>query len=265
MPDRFALRHGFERKPVKPIFDEASARLRLLVLRTFQSKGNVSDAATLAAEVLVKPELATRQLGMTWAKLYGEIETAAAYRVYELLERIYGWLAEEEGDAEAILFEKDLNHLLGEEGIGWRMEDGIFERTLPAVVAEQVEDVFAELQSPRFEAALADVKAAVKAYNSNPRRDPDVCKNAFHACESVAKEVFAMPTKTLGDVLNKAKSDPRFTPLVLTTLEKLSALASSEFRHGMTEPFKLGPSEVDFVYLTCLAGIMLFARLPAKR
>jgi hypothetical protein len=265
MPDRFSLRHGFEKKPEQPVFDEAPERLRLFVLRTLKNNAFITEAAELISETLVLPSLIVAPLGADgWNTLYTCLERASAHRIYELLERIYRWFAETKNDAEAILFEKDLNHLMGEEGIGWRMEDGLFERTLPAVVAEQVEDVFAELQAPRFEAAFIELKAAVKAYNANPRRDADVCRNAFHACESVAKEVFGMPHGKFGDVLNKARNDPRFTSLVVPTLEKLSALAHAEFRHGMTEPFKLGPSEVDFVYVSCLATILLFVRLPAK-
>jgi len=46
----------------------------------------------------------------------------------------------------------------------------------------------------------------------------------------------------------------------ISTLEKLYGTANAHFRHGMTEPFKLQSGETDFVYLTCMAGMLLFVR-----
>jgi hypothetical protein len=116
-------------------------------------------------------------------------------------------------------------------------------------------------ERPVFAPALAHIVASYKAYNARPRRDFDVCSNAFDGCESVAKEVFGLPTGTFGDALKEARSKNRFAAETISTLEKLYATANSHFRHGMTEPFRLNPSEVDFVYLTCLAVVLLFVRL----
>jgi glutamate mutase epsilon subunit len=55
-----------------------------------------------------------------------------------------------------------------------------------------------------------------------------------------------------------------FAPETLSVLEKLYALANDNFRHGMTEPFKLGAPEVEFVYVSCMAGILLFIRQDGK-
>ena len=159
-------------------------------------------------------------------------------------------------------FESELNQCFGEESIGWRLKDGKLERTLPVAVSEQVDAVFKELGNPRFAPALTHVVAAYKAYNARPQRGYDVCSNAFDACESVAKEIFGLPTTTFGGVLAEARNKKSFATETINTLEKLYSLSNNHFRHGMTEPFALGPSEVEFVYLTCLAGILLFVRLP---
>jgi hypothetical protein len=87
-----------------------------------------------------------------------------------------------------------------------------------------------------------------------------VCTNIFDALESVAKAVCSLPNGTFGDVLKLQKTRDAFSGQTISTLEKVYALASAHFRHGMTEPFNLKPAEVDFVYVTCLAGIMLFVR-----
>jgi hypothetical protein len=49
----------------------------------------------------------------------------------------------------------------------------------------------------------------------------------------------------------------------VASLEQLWALANNNFRHGMTVPFSLRGSEVDFVYTTSLAGMLLFSRIPS--
>lgn len=44
-------------------------------------------------------------------------------------------------------------------------------------------------------------------------------------------------------------------------LQKIYDMANSHFRHGMTTPFTLKPAEVDFVLVSCVAGILLVVRL----
>jgi hypothetical protein len=99
----------------------------------------------------------------------------------------------------------------------------------------------------------------MKAYDDRPQRGRDVCKNIFDALGSVAKQVFRMPTGTFGKVLDKARG--QMASETIATLQKLYEMANNHFRHGMTTPFTLKSAEVDFVLVSCLAGILLFARL----
>ena len=70
-----------------------------------------------------------------------------------------------------------------------------------------------------------------------------------------------MPSATLGDVIKTARAKGILAPETLAILEKIYALASNHFRHGMTQPFSLSAPEVDFVYVNCMAAILLFVRL----
>jgi len=260
--ERFSLRYGYEEKPEHPIFDEAPKRLRFLIIKAFQMYLWGHQAPAIIGEVLCRPELIAKTINANeqWEVLLPYIDNCTGWEIYNLIERIYAQMKLGQYRQEKE-FEDEVNQVFGEESIGWKLVDGKLERTLPAAAREQVDTAFNELRDPRFEPALAHVIAAHKAYNARPRRDYDVCSNAFDACESVAKEVFAMPTATFGGVLTVARSKNTFASETINTLEKLWGLASNHFRHGMTEPFDLGPSEVDFVYLTCLAGILLFVRL----
>ena len=47
----------------------------------------------------------------------------------------------------------------------------------------------------------------------------------------------------------------------LRMLEALNMMRHNHFGHGMSEPFSLSAQEVDFVYLSCMAAAILFARM----
>ena len=49
---------------------------------------------------------------------------------------------------------------------------------------------------------------------------------------------------------------------IVGVLEAINTLRNRNFGHGMVDPFALSPHDVDFTYLNCLAGILLFARHP---
>ena len=125
----------------------------------------------------------------------------------------------------------------------------------------QVQAAFRELSPPRFSAAATLFLEGMKAYEDRPQRGRDACGSIFDALESVAKEVFNLPKATFGDVLNAARKQQSMGNETISVLQKLYDMASAHFRHGMTTAFTLKPPEVDFVLVSCLAGILLFVRL----
>jgi len=156
---------------------------------------------------------------------------------------------------------RQVNVLLAAYRIVWELRaDGALHTVLPAPVQTRVDAVFEELRSPQFEAAQASLRAALDAYNDRPRRASDSCRNAMDALESVAKTVTNMPTRTFGDVLAELRRQQRLAQETITVLQKLYDMANNHFRHGMVDTFRLLPCEVDFVVLTCMAGILLLAR-----
>jgi hypothetical protein len=252
-----------EAEPSAPVFENAPKRLRFFLLEAFQHFIAPRDALKVVGRTLCDPGLLTfinaRLPLLVWREIGKCIDRCKSADVYNLIEAMWTHLS--------IIglhkqFAEDLNRVFGEESSGWKLDnDGILQRTLPAIVSVQVEQSFRELEAPRFSPALTQVRSAYKAYNGHPRVDLEVCANIFDALESVAKEVFSLPNGTFSDVLKKARGI--FSAETISTLEKVYALASNHFRHGMTEPFKLTPAETDFVYVTCLAGIMLFVRSSA--
>jgi hypothetical protein len=133
---------------------------------------------------------------------------------------------------------------------------------LPVAAQAQVSEAFAELENPRFEPALELFKAGKDAFDARPRRDRDACSNVFDALESVAKEKYALPTATYGQVVARLRTNVTFNGDIIALLSGLNDLRNHNFGHGMTTQFSLTSAEVDFTYLACMSAILLLARTP---
>ena len=189
-----------------------------------------------------------------------QIQTLDWPRVYDLICR---WWTEFPVDLQG-QYVQAVNTVLSGNRIAWNLQaDGSLARVLPRAVQNQMETTFTELGAPRFNSALVSFQAAIHAYDARPQRGRDACKNAMDALESVAKELFGMPTATFGNVLNELRRQqpPAVAGETISVLQKLYDMANTHFRHGMTTLFILRPAEVDFVLVSCMAGILLFVRL----
>jgi hypothetical protein len=187
-----------------------------------------------------------------------DIRRADWPRVYDLICRLWDEIP---FDLKAA-YEAGVNRILAAHSIAWDLGgDGRLHRVAPPAVQQQIEAAFRELSDSRFARALDSLQHAMNAYDDRPRRDLDVCKNIMDCLEAVAKEVCGMPTGTLGNVLAELRKAQTLSPETISVLQKLYDMANNHFRHGMTTPFALQKVEVDFVLVSCLAGILLFVRL----
>ena len=194
-----------------------------------------------------------------------EISQADWPRVYDLVCRFWIEVSTIPSSQQPTLTEQyrtGINRMFAAYGIVWDLDqDGVLRRILPLAIRLQLNAAFEELSAPRFATALSSFTQGMDAYNDRPQRGRDACKNIFDSLESIAKEIYVMPTATFGQVLNAARANHSMASETISTLEKLYQMANSHFRHGMTTPFTLKPAEIDFVTVTCLAGILLFVRL----
>ena len=188
-----------------------------------------------------------------------DVSKAPWVRFYDLIVRIAAEVPEIFKTEYRLL----VNQLLASYRIAWEMrDDDQLHRVVPVAVAVQVEAAFLELSEPRFAAALTSFREAMAAYDARPPRSKDACKNVFDAVEAVAKEIYSMPSKTFGDVVKEARKNQSLNAQTVGSLEKLYELANNHFRHGMTSAFALKPAEVDYVFVSCLAAILLFIYWP---
>jgi hypothetical protein len=102
---------------------------------------------------------------------------------------------------------------------------------------------------------------AIDAYNAQPQRARDACANAFDAIESAGKIVAEIPSGTFDDVLKKCQTKQALARETIRMLQELNTVRHNHFGHGMTESFSLSSPEVDFVYVSCIAAVILFARM----
>jgi hypothetical protein len=178
--------------------------------------------------------------------------------VYNLISRL--WIEYDRIGLRA-QFQDGVNRILAANGSAWELHaDGRLRRVLPVAAQEQVEAAFAELQDVRYTPARDFLTAASDAYNAHPRRDRDVCTNAFDAMEAVARERYGLRNAALDAVIDHVRRGGGFNPQILTVLENINTLRHRNFGHGV--PFNFTTAEVDFIYLSCIAGILLFSRAP---
>lgn len=155
-----------------------------------------------------------------------------------------------------------VNQLLATYRIAWDLDNGDhLHRVLPVAISNQVEAAFRELSQPQYSAALSSFQQGMAAYNDRPQRGKDACKNVFDALEATAKAMKQMPTATFGGVLAEIRKSQSLSAETIGSLQKLYDLANNHFRHGMTDPFALTPSEVDYVFVACCGAILLFVRM----
>lgn len=179
-------------------------------------------------------------------------------RIYDLICRLW---PEVERAGQSEKYREEVNQILSANGVVWDLdEEGNLRRTLPQAAQQQVKAALVELSAPRFHPALSLFSAAREAYDDRPRRDRDACSNVFDALESVAKEVYQLPNSTFGQVVHHLGQTKALNADVISVLKAVNDLRNHNFGHGMTKPFSLKPSEVDFTYLTCIAGILLLTR-----
>jgi hypothetical protein len=190
-----------------------------------------------------------------------EISRAQWPRVYDLICRLWVELPGPLRDE----YRTGVNRILAGHQVAWDLgEDGQMHRVLPPAADVQIDAAFRELNQPRFAAALTLLREAMNAYDDRPQRGREACANIFDSLESVAKEVFGMPTATFGNVLTEARRRQSMVGETVSALQKLYDMANGHFRHGMTIPFTLQLAEVDFVLISCIAGILLFVRLELR-
>jgi hypothetical protein len=187
-----------------------------------------------------------------------DLEKAEWPRVYDLICRLWPEFEKVGIGGE---YHQGINRILSGNRVVWELDRaGQLHRVLPPQFQTFLATSFAELSNPRFAAALELFNAALDAFDYRPRRDRDACSNIFDCMESVAKEVFSMPNATFGEILKNIRQNQSFKSEIIGVLDAINTLRNRKFGHGMTITFDLSQNEIDFTFITCIGGILSFAR-----
>ena len=188
-------------------------------------------------------------------------------RVYDLIPRL---TPEFDRVGLGVEFREGVNRILAAHGSAWDIgEDGRLHRVLPAAARAMVQVAFAELSDARYIPSLALFEAARAAYDERPQRPRDACSNIFDSLESVAKIRHNLPRSTFGKVLANIEQEQQARPPqpteglradTLEILRRLNDLRNHHFGHSVA--FELTGAEIDFTFLTCVGGILMFVRTP---
>ncbi len=178
--------------------------------------------------------------------------------------RVYDWIArlwlEFERVGLHVLYRDGVNRILAANGVAWDLDEmGHLQRAVPDPLREQINAAGGMLRERRFAAARQTFDLSKQAFDDRPRRDRDACANAYDALESAAQIAYDMPGATFGEVLNAVGRRGEISPQAVRLLRAIEVLGHNTFRHGGAEPFALSPPEVDFIYTSCVAAILVFA------
>ena len=69
-----------------------------------------------------------------------------------------------------------------------------------------------------------------------------------------------MPDVTFGEVLNAVNRQGVLNEPTVRLLRSIEVFGHNTLRHGRIEAFRFSSAEVDFVFTTCVAAILVFSR-----
>lgn len=242
--------------------NEAPRQMRIELVDFFfhlagESNGRVQPRAIYEATgLMLGVGITANPYGGYPDRVARDIGNAEWIRVYDWISRIQREFSRAELAAE---FRDGVNTILAAHGVVWELDDdGRWRRVLPEPLRQQIGAAIATLERAELTPARELFNTASEAFNARPRRDRDACANAFDALESVAKIVYTIPHGTLGQVLDEVRRRGTLNENVQRLLRDLEIIRHNEFGHGNARPFRLNGREVDFVYTTCAAAILLF-------
>jgi hypothetical protein len=184
------------------------------------------------------------------------------FRVYDVVESIYRYLASLIAKANAPQFESEINEYFAYAEIGWQLRDGVVKKRGDETFEFTLDTAVSALEKAEKPTAVRHLQFAISAFSTRPKPNTSgAVAHATSAVECVLGEITG-ETMTLGKYLDK---NPRlFHPALRKGLDGIFGYASDEgARHGKegTEP---AIEEAEFAIATCAAVCTLLIRKNPK-
>ncbi len=234
MSDRqppLSSRFGYQAPEVEiSIREDAPDALRvgLIALAYGLGLGPGSLRDTLCTVLLQRPDPGNWSPGNIEREVNHLIDDAPWYRVYDLAERLYVQVGEGDwSETKSAAFERDLNQLFREHGIGWKMEAGaILARGSEAfeLATHQAAETMRQAGAPT---AANEIHEALVDISRRPVADvTGSIQHAMAALECVARQHTGQ-NDTLGGLIRHLPLPPPLN----TALSQLWGFASEQGRH----------------------------------
>lgn len=156
------------------------------------------------------------------------IDQAAWYKVYDIAERLYRAVGEGDySDTRRPEYERRLNHLFQEHGVGWQMKSGVIVARGSEPFELATADAAEVMRDAGTPTAANELREALKDISRRPTADvTGAIQHGMAALECVAREVDGS-TDTLGKIIGRLS----FPPPLDAALHKLWGFASEQGRH----------------------------------
>lgn len=227
----FSKRQGFHSLNEKEITirEDAPEGLRGFIRMAFYDlKKPPSDLRAITTRVLKIPP--DRNNWSEFPNIDHEVEhhldSCEWYRVYDIIEAIIPTLNPQQRKT----FTEEINEYFIENGIGWKIVNGLIETRGDEVFETAVKTVVTVLETAKLQTAKTEIKEALSDLSRRP--EPDITGAIQHslAClECVAREVAGDKKATLGELIKK---HPNIVPRPLdAAIEKVWGFTSEQGRH----------------------------------
>jgi hypothetical protein len=182
-----------------------------------------------ACEVLLKrPDANNWSAGNVENEVSRLIDAAPWFRVYDIAERLYRAVGEGDyTETRGLEFERRLNLLFHEHGVGWQMKEGVIVARGSEPFELATRDATQIMRDAGTPTAANELHEALRDISRRPSADvTGAIQHAMAALECVAREVDGS-TDTLGKIIGRLS----FPPPLDVALHKLWGFASEQGRH----------------------------------
>jgi hypothetical protein len=206
--------------------EEVRAGVVMLGYATGMGPGSMSDAV---CEVLLKrPDPNNWSPGNIENEVHWLIDGAPWWKIYDIAERLYVEVSE--GDFTGTQqndYERRLNHLFREQGVGWQIENGAIVVRGSEAFALATRDAVDTMRDAGTPTAANEIHEALTDISRRPTADvTGAIQHAMAALECVAREIDGS-SDTLGRIIGRLTLPPPLDG----ALHKLWGFASEQGRH----------------------------------
>jgi hypothetical protein len=260
MSTKFSKRVGIE-IPEAPIVtrNDATAGLREFIPQLFYQLGYKPSylRKVICQTLLVAPDTNNFSEPNIEYEVTYLITQCAWYKVYDIMETIWKKIDVQNREE----YQEEVNDYFRQNGIGWKMEEGIIETRGDELFETSIKNVGIALEASNLNTAKNEMSEAMTDLSRRPQ--PDITGAVQHsvAClECVSRELTGDKKSTLGDIIKK---NPGIVPAPLDkAIEKIWGYTSEQRRHlreGQTPSFEEAELVVE---LTAAISIYLAKKLP---